>query len=131
MRQVGEWKRLKPDTARSCQGSQKYPITAEEHIPNALDPGDLKLHASLEHTDVTGMDSHRFSLSKIIRHHFAIEFNPGLASAGHLLQQKTVSSEYSRPKRLLESDTQVNSRSRTQKAMTMDHVGLVGTNFDR
>ena|ERR1700730_12517209 len=113
MSEIGKWKGLKPNTARSGERSQKYPITAEEHIPNALDPGDLKLDTPFEHTDVSGMDSHCLALSKIVRYDLTIEFDPGLTSAGHFLQQKAVAPEYSRPKRLLESDTQVDSWSRT------------------
>src|SRR6476646_9196474 len=113
MRQIGKWEGLKPDAARSGERGEENPVPAKQHIPNPLNPGNLKLYTPLEHSDVSGMDSHCLARPKIVRHYLAIEFDPGLAGTRHLLQKKTVTSKDSRSKRLLEPYTQINSRGRT------------------
>jgi len=131
MREVGQGKGLKPNPARTGERGKKNTVTAKEHIPDPLNPGDLKLDTSFEHPDMTRMDSHRFSLPQVVGHNLPVEFNPCLASARHPLQQEAIAPEDPSPKRLLKSDTEVNPRGRTQKPVTMNHVSLIGPHFDR
>src|SRR5580704_18206988 len=130
MRQVRQWQRLEPDASWPGKCGQEDPVTAKKHVANALDARDLKTNTRLEHADVSGVDSHGFFRPQIVGHHLAVELDPCLAGTSQPLQQEAVTANNAGAERLLKSQTEVDSRRRTQKPMTMDHVSLPGSNLN-
>jgi hypothetical protein len=62
--------------------ARKIPSPTEQHIANTRYPGDLKLNTLFEHPDVAGVNPHRFTLTKVVDHDFAIQFDSDLAFTG-------------------------------------------------
>jgi hypothetical protein len=56
----------------------------------------------------------------ILRYDLIIQFDPGLAGAAKLLQQKTISPENTCANRLLKSYAQVHSQRGAQKSVAMN-----------
>src|ERR1700730_11800013 len=130
MRQVRQRQRLQPDASRPGKCGKEDAVTAKKHVANALDTRDLKTNTRLEHTDVSGVDSHGFFRPQIVGHYLAVELDPCLTCTSQPLQQEAVTTKNAGAERLLKSHTEVDSRRRTQKTMTMDHVSLPGSNLD-
>src|SRR5215468_1916923 len=52
---------LQPDSAWSGQGREKKAVSAEDHVPDAGNSGDLERHTRLKCADVSGMDPQIFA----------------------------------------------------------------------
>ena len=74
--QIGERQRLQPDASGAGERGQEDAVAAEEHVTDALNPGDLEVHTALERADVTGMDAQRLAGLQVADHDFSAEFQP-------------------------------------------------------
>ena len=75
--QLGDGKRLQPNSARAGERSEKNAIPAENHIPDAWHGSDLKRNAAFESSDMAGVHAQSFAGAEIAKDQFAGEFEPG------------------------------------------------------
>ncbi len=78
-----------------CSQMRPGPVSAarkmhprQEHIANALNARDLKVHTGLKSTNVAGMHPQRLARLQVARDYFAAQFEPCRAQAAELLQKK-------------------------------------------
>src|SRR5215469_6449560 len=95
--QLGDGKRLQPDSSRASERSEKNAIPAENQIPDARHGSHLKRNAALESTDMAGVHAQGFAGTEVANDEFAGEFEPGSPLPGEFLQQKSVTTENASP----------------------------------
>src|SRR5579863_691845 len=82
-------------------------------------------------TNMTRMNAQSFAGLHVAHDEFPGEFEPSRSLSGQSLQQVAVATEDARAQRLLKADTDLYLRSRTEKAVTVNHVFVSRRNFDR
>src|SRR6185312_10593916 len=90
MSETRDGQRLQPDAARAGKGGEENAVSAEDHVANAGDAGDLEGHLRLEGADVAGVDAEHFSGREVASDDFAGKLQPGGALPGHALKDESV-----------------------------------------
>src|SRR5260370_33880622 len=118
--QLGNRERLQPDSPGTSERGKKNSVAAENHGLDARNGRDLKRHARLKCTDMTGVNAQSLSRLQVANHELAGKFKPRSPLSAQPLQQKATASENARTQRLLEADGNLNLRCRAQKPVTMN-----------
>ena len=129
--QFGNRQRLQPDPARTGQGGEKDAVSAEDHVLDSRDPGDLKSNAGLEGSHVPRVHAQRLSRGQILDHQLPRQLDPASALPGHLLQQESVSAEDPGAQGLLEANPELDLRGGAEKAVAVDQILHSGADLDR
>ena len=130
MGEFGDGQRLQPDFAGAGEGSEEDAVSAEDHVTDAGDAGDLEVDVGLECSDMAGMDAEGFAGAELLKNDFAGELDPGDAFAADFLQQETVAAEDACTERLLEGDSDLDLRRGAEKAVAVDHEVVAGVDVD-
>ena len=131
MRQTWKRQRLQPHATGAGKLGQEDTVTAEEHVLDARDRGDLEVHIRVEGADVAGMDTQDLSGLKIFDHQLTRKLQPGRALTAHTLQDEAAATKDTGTQRLLEADAELYLRGRTEEAVPMDQVLVTGRNLHR
>src|SRR5260370_704104 len=129
--QLGNRERLQPDSPGTSERGKKNSVAAENHVLDARNGRDLKRHARLKRTDMTGMNAQSFAGLQDADHELTGKFKPGSPLPTEPLQQETAAADNACAKRWLEADGNLNLRCRAQKAVAMNHEFASRRNFHR
>ncbi len=74
--QLGDGESLQPHPARTGQRGEKDSVSAEDHVFDPRNPGDLKGNTGLEGAYMPGMDAQRLSRRQVLDYQFSRQLDP-------------------------------------------------------
>src|SRR5260221_7199562 len=98
---------VQPDPPGSRERAEEDTLAAEEHVRDALDPGDAELHGRLEHRHVPRLDAHRLAWFQTVLDGVAIELGEDHARTGHLLKDEALAAHEAGAELLGEGDVEL------------------------
>jgi len=128
--EFGDGQGLQPDFAGAGEGGEEDAVSAEDHVADAGDAGDLEVDVGFEGSDMAGMDAESLAGAEFLKNDFAGELDPGDAFAADFLQEESVASEDACAERLLEGYSDLNLRRGAEEAVAVDHEVVAGMDVD-
>ena len=126
------------DSGSVCSHTCPGPVSLARKTPSppknvldALDAVELERDAGVEHPDVAGVDPDRLPRRELVLDDLAVELDPGVAGARHLLEDEAGAAEETGADLLLEPDRQLDARHAAQVAGAVDHVLVAVGDVDR